>query len=87
MGWEKMANKNKTKMGVLSTAFGAIFLLIGVTLSFFELMALFTIPWPNKVPHLFNYTYQFVGIVLILTGAVFLVVGVYMWRTKSKKEH
>ena len=79
-----MADDKKNGIGLLILVFGIILLFIGVTLSFYELMTLHTIPWEGKIPHLFTYLYQFVGIALILVGAVFALVGGYRWKSRKK---
>ena len=84
--WGILANKDKSGIGFSILVFGIIFLLVGVTLSFYELMTLFTIPWDGNIPHLFRYPYQFVGIVLILAGIIFAIVGIYLWQSRPKKE-
>ena len=84
--WGNIANNNKSGIGVLIVVFGTIFLLIGVTLSFYEIMLSFGFPFGGYIPkpHLFTYPYQFVGLVLILAGIIFLIIGIYLWLTKSK---
>jgi hypothetical protein len=83
---EKMSNKKK-EIGALIIVFGIIFLIIGLILSFYEIMLSFTIQLGEMgyTPHLLTYPYQYFGLVLILAGIIFLIIGLYLWQIKYTK--
>jgi hypothetical protein len=70
---ENMANKDKSKIGVLILAFGIIFLLIGVmVVAFHGTMMSFPLePTTSQ---------QYAGIILTLAGIILLTVGIYLWQ-------
>ena len=83
-----MFNTKKSGIGMLTTAFGAIFLLGGMILVFFEIMWSINIEWGGMQysPHLFEYGYQFVGLIMTFVGIAFLISGIYLWQFKYPKK-
>jgi|GEM_PF-4932884 len=79
--------KKKIGTGILTTAFGIIFLLAGITLFFFEVMRSSFIEWSGKqyTPHLFEYGYQFFGLTMAFIGVACLIFGIYFWQFKYTK--
>jgi len=75
----------------LTTAFGIIFMLTGIILVLWELMWSINIEssggFMKYTPHLFEYPYQFLGIILIFLGIVFLIFGIYRWQMKNRKNN
>jgi uncharacterized membrane protein len=83
-----MFNKKKIGIGILTTAFGIIFLLMGIILVFFEMMWSINIEWGGMqyTPHLFEYGYQFLGLMMTFIGIAFLIFGIRLWHFKYTKK-
>ena len=80
----------KIGIGILTTAFGIIFVLIGIILVLWELMWSINVESSSGghlkyAPHLFEHAYQFLGIILFFSGTVFLLFGIYLWQIKNKE--
>ena len=79
-----LTKKKKTGSGILLTASGIVFLLLGSILVLFELMWSINIEWGGMqyTPHLFEYGYQFLGLMMTFCGIAFLISGIYLWQNK-----
>ena len=89
MGEQTIKNK-KIGIGILATAFGFIFVLIGIILVLWELMWSINVESGSggilkDTPHLFEYAYQFLGLIMIFLGICFLLFGIYHWQKNRKK--
>jgi hypothetical protein len=86
---EKMVNKKeKIGIGILTTAFGIILLLMGIILVFYEIMLSINIELGGMqyAPHMFEYGYQFLGLFMIFIGTAFSISGGYLWYFKYTKK-
>jgi Na+-driven multidrug efflux pump len=79
-----MAENKDDGLGLVFLAFGIMFIVVGLTLIFYEIMLSLFIPDMYR-PHLFAYPYQFVGIIIALLGTVLTIVGAYRWKQRKNK--
>ncbi|WGM88827.1 MAG: hypothetical protein NUK63_07865 [Candidatus Bathyarchaeum tardum] len=89
---EQIIKDQKIGIGILATVFGIIFVLIGIVLVLWELMWSINVESGSSgilkyTPHLFEYAYQFLGLILIFLGIIFLIFGIYHWQIKNRKKN
>jgi len=76
---------NIDNSGIGRLIFGIFVLVFGVILLFYEQVDTYII-YGVTVPVSRGYTYQFVGIPLVLVGIIFAIIGGYRWKMRARKE-
>ena len=79
-----MANIDNSGIGRL--IFGIFVLVFGLMLLLYEQVDTYTPLNGVSFSLSRGYTYQFVGIPVIFVGIVFVLIGSYRWRMRSRKE-